>query len=103
MQGNYNVILGRCWIHANCCAPSTLDQCLIQWDDDDVEIVQADTSAEVAMADATFEWRHGNIQCLSGRDLSSYDFISISDGKFVPISVKSASVARLGHINLYNE
>nr|ABA93663.1 retrotransposon protein, putative, unclassified [Oryza sativa Japonica Group] len=32
--------------------------------------VQADTSAEVAMADATFEWRHGNIQCLSGRDLS---------------------------------
>nr|AAM74403.1 Putative retroelement [Oryza sativa Japonica Group] len=70
VQGNYNVILGRCWIHANCCVPSTLHQCLIQWDGDDVEIVQADTSAEVAMADATFEWRHGNIQCLSGRDLS---------------------------------
>lgn len=103
VQGNYNVILGRCWIHANCCVPSTLHQCLIQWDGDDVEIVQADTSAEVAMADATFEWRHGNIQCLSGRDLSSYDFISISDGKFVPISVKPASVARLSHINLYNE
>ena len=103
VQGNYNVILGRCWIHANCCVPSTLHQCLIQWDGDDVEIVQADTSAKVAMADATFEWRHGNIQCLSGRDLSSYDFISISDGKFVPISVKPASVARLSHINLYNE
>ena len=83
--------------------PSTLHQYLIQWDSDDIEIVQADTSAEVAMADATFEWRHGNIQCLSGMDLSSYDFISISNGKFVPISVKSASVARLGHINLCNE
>nr|AAM08815.1 Hypothetical protein [Oryza sativa Japonica Group] len=103
VQGNYNVILGRCWIHANCCAPSTLYQCLIQWDGDDVEIVQADTSADVAMADATFEWRHGNIQCLSGMDLSSYDFISISDGKFVPISVKPASLARLGHVNLCNE
>jgi hypothetical protein len=55
------------------------------------------------MADATFEWRHGNIQCLSGMDLSSYDFISISNGKFVPISVKPASLARLGHITLYNE
>jgi hypothetical protein len=103
VQGNYNVILGRCWIHANCCVPSTLHQCLIQWDGDDVEIVKADTSAEVAMADATFEWRHGNIQCLSGMDLSRYDFISISDGKFVPISVKPASLARLGHVNLYNE
>ena len=66
-------------------------------------MLQADTSAEVAMADAPFEWHHGNIQCLSGRDLSSYDFISISDGKFVPISVKPASVERLSHINLYNE
>ncbi len=39
VQGNYNVILGHCWIHANCCVPSTLHQCLIQWDGDDVEIV----------------------------------------------------------------
>jgi hypothetical protein len=55
MQGNYIVIFGRCWIHANCCVPSTLHQFLIQWDGDDIEIVEADTSAEVAMADATFE------------------------------------------------
>nr|AAM01047.1 putative pol polyprotein [Oryza sativa Japonica Group] len=103
VQGSYNVILGRCWIHANCCVPSTLHQCLIQWDGDDVEIVQADTSTEVAMADAIFEWRHWNIQCLSGMDLSSYDFFSISNGKFVPISVKPAGLARLGHITLCNE
>lgn len=54
VQGNYNIILDRCWIHANCCVPSTLHQCLIQWDGFDIEIVQADTSAKVAMADATF-------------------------------------------------
>ena len=83
--------------------PSTLHQCLNQWDGNDVEIVQADTSAEVAMADATFEWRHGNIQCLSGMDLSSHDFISISNGNFVPISINPASLARLGHINLCSE
>ncbi len=55
------------------------------------------------MADDTFEWRHGNIQCLSGMDLSSHDFISISNGNFVPISINPASLARLGHINLCSE
>ena len=103
VQGNYNVILGRCWIHTNCYVPSTLHQCLIQWDGDDIEIIQADTSPEVAMADASLEWRHGNIQCLSGLDLSSYDFISVSNGSFVSISLKPASIARLGHITLYHE
>jgi hypothetical protein len=29
MQGNYSVILGRDWIHANCCIPSTLHQFVI--------------------------------------------------------------------------
>jgi hypothetical protein len=29
VQGNYSVILGRDWIHANCCIPSTLHQFLI--------------------------------------------------------------------------
>jgi hypothetical protein len=31
VQGNYNTILGRDWIHANHCVPSTLRQFLIQW------------------------------------------------------------------------
>jgi hypothetical protein len=29
VRGNYSVILGRDWIHANCCIPSTLHQFLI--------------------------------------------------------------------------
>jgi hypothetical protein len=29
-KSTYTVLLGRDWIHANCCIPSTLHQCLIQ-------------------------------------------------------------------------
>jgi hypothetical protein len=52
VQGNYSVILGRDWIHANRCVPSTLHQFLIQWIDDEIEVVHADASAYIALADA---------------------------------------------------
>ena len=29
-KGSYSLLLGRDWIHANCCIPSTMHQCLIQ-------------------------------------------------------------------------
>ena len=29
-KGAYNLLLGRDWIHANCCIPSTMHQCLVQ-------------------------------------------------------------------------
>ena len=38
VQGNYNLILGRDWIHANHCVPSTLHQFLVQWIGDEVEM-----------------------------------------------------------------
>jgi hypothetical protein len=53
VQGNYSVILGRHWIHANCCIPSALHQFLIQWIDDEVEVVHADASTYIALADET--------------------------------------------------
>jgi hypothetical protein len=31
-KSTYNVLLGRDWIHTNCCIPSTMHQHLIQWD-----------------------------------------------------------------------
>jgi hypothetical protein len=77
VQGNYSVILGRDWIHANRCVLSTLHQFLIQWVGDDVEIVHADTSACVAMADSPI-WTHDGVRCLSGLDLSECDFLSVS-------------------------
>jgi hypothetical protein len=29
-RGSYNLLLGWDWIHANCCIPSTMHQCIIQ-------------------------------------------------------------------------
>jgi hypothetical protein len=51
VQGSYSLILGREWIHDNPCVPSSLHQFLIQWVDDEVEIVHAKSSA-YATADA---------------------------------------------------
>ena len=49
-KSTYAVLLGRDWIHANCCIPSTMHQCLIQWDGDEVEVVHADDSVEISLA-----------------------------------------------------
>jgi hypothetical protein len=56
LQGNYSVILGRDWIHANTCVLSYLHKFLIQWIDDEIEVVHADASAYIALADATANW-----------------------------------------------
>jgi hypothetical protein len=53
VQGNYSIILGRDWIHANRCIPLTLHHFLIQWIDDEIEVVHANASAYIALADAT--------------------------------------------------
>jgi hypothetical protein len=98
VQGNYSVILGYDWIYANHCIPSTLYQFLIQWIDDEIEVVHADASAYIALADTTTDWQHGSAQCLSGRDLIGYYFFSISKEGFVPISVKLASEDQLGNV-----
>jgi hypothetical protein len=45
VEGNYSLILGGDWIHANQCVHSTLHQMLLQWVGDDVEQVHADASA----------------------------------------------------------
>jgi hypothetical protein len=33
-KSTYTILLGRDWIHANCCIPSMMHQYLIQWDGD---------------------------------------------------------------------
>jgi hypothetical protein len=60
VQGNYSVILGRDWIHVNRCIPSTLHQFLIQWINDEVEVVHTDASTYIAVADVTTDWQHGS-------------------------------------------
>jgi hypothetical protein len=98
VQGNYSAILARDWIHANRRIPSTLHQFLIQWIDDEIEVVHVDALAYIALADVTADWQHGSTQCLSGNDLTGYDFLSVSKEGFVPVSVKSASEAWLSNV-----
>ena len=95
-QGNFSLILGRDWIHANQCVPSTLHQFLVQWVDDDVEIVHGDASACFALADNTSIGVHDDVKCLSGLDLSDYQFISCTKNGFVPAVIKPIE-NRLNH------
>lgn len=50
-KGSYSLLLGRDWIHANCCIPSTMHQTLIQWHEDKVEVIKVDSSISVATVD----------------------------------------------------
>jgi hypothetical protein len=64
-----------------------LHQFLIQWDGEDVEVIHADTSAYVSMDNSSI-WTHEDVKCLSGLDLSDYDFLSVSKDGFVSVHVK---------------
>jgi hypothetical protein len=91
VQDNYAVILGRNWIYANRCNPSTLHQLLIQWIDNEIEVIHTDALAYIALAGAMPDWQHGSTQYLSGKDLTSYDFLSISKDVFMPVSLQLTS------------
>jgi hypothetical protein len=88
VKGCYNVLLGWDWIHANECVPSTLHQCVIQWIGDEVEVVQADEEVWIAMAESQVNNLGRKMECLSGKDLMGYDYISVGNDVFVLISVK---------------
>jgi hypothetical protein len=53
-KGAYSLLLGRDCIHSNCCIPSTMHQQLVQWVDDEVEVVQADDSVSVSNVEPAF-------------------------------------------------
>ena len=82
-QGSYSVLLGRDWIHANCCVPSTMHQSLIQWDGDQIEIVQADKSVNVAIADLSI-WELKGIECISGKAWEG-EFLDVTSDGIQPI------------------
>ena len=99
VQGNFSLILGRDWIHANQCVPSTLHQFLIQWIGDEVEIVPGDTSSFIATADSNSIGANDNVKCLSGLELSDYELISCTKEGFVPATLKPME-NRLNHLML---
>src|ERR1041385_301133 len=88
VQGNYNVILGRDWVHANQCVPSTMHKFFIQWVGDEVEVIHDDNSVCVAMAESSLDWQHPNVTCLTGRDLTEFDFLSATKNGFLPVVLK---------------
>jgi hypothetical protein len=61
-------------------------------------MVHVDVSSYIALADATADWQHGSVRCLSGRNLTGYVFLSVSKEGFVPMSVKLASEAQLSNV-----
>ena len=74
---SYSLLLGRDWIHANCYVPSTMNQCLIQWHGDDVELVHADDSVSIATANPMY-WELEDFECFSSK-LWEGGFIKIND------------------------
>ena len=79
-KGSYSLLLGRGWIHANCCVPTTMHQCLIQWH---VELVHTDESVSIATADPVY-WELEDFECFSS-NLWEGGFIKISDESQQPI------------------
>jgi hypothetical protein len=73
-KSTYIVLLGRDWIHANYCIPSTMHQCLIQWDGDEVEVVHADDSIEISLA-AMSVWDVEDQESISGISLEGCDHV----------------------------
>ncbi|KAK1697923.1 hypothetical protein QYE76_014620 [Lolium multiflorum] len=76
-KSSYAVLLGRDWIHANCCIPSTMHQCVIQWDGDEVEVVQADDSAKISTAGMN-AWETAGQEPLSGINLDDCERIDVT-------------------------
>jgi hypothetical protein len=85
VKGRYNMLLGRDWIHANECVSSTLHQCVIQWVGDEVEVIQADEDVCIAVIVSQVNNQGGKMKCLTGRDLSGYNYVSVGKDGFVPM------------------
>jgi hypothetical protein len=66
----------------------------------EVEIVEADDSACVALTESQGDLQEGEVRCLMGRDLSDYDYVSVSTSGFVPVSVKPMVVNQLKDIGV---
>jgi hypothetical protein len=68
-----------------------------------VEIVKADDSACIALAESQGDLHEGAVKCLTGRDLSNYDYASVGKDGFIPVNVKSMIVTRLKNASVTND
>jgi hypothetical protein len=79
-KSTYTVLLRRDWIHANCCIPSMMHQCLIQWDGKEVEVVHADDSIEISLA-AMSVWDAEDQEPISGISLEGCDRVEATKNR----------------------
>jgi hypothetical protein len=98
VKGKYNILLECDWIHADGCVPSTVHQCIVQWIGDEVEVVMADDTACVVATEMHEDLQDREVCCLSGRDLSGLDYISVGKHGFMLVNVKPTVVGRLENI-----
>jgi hypothetical protein len=73
-KSTYTALLERDWIHTNCCIPSMMHQCLIQWDDDEVEVVHVDDSIKISLAGMSI-WDAEDQESISGNSLEGCDHV----------------------------
>ncbi|KAG8094606.1 hypothetical protein GUJ93_ZPchr0012g21272 [Zizania palustris] len=78
-KGSNILLLDRDWIHAKCCIPLTMHQSLVQWVDDQVEIVPVDKSVIVAIVDLSV-WEMEGVDCISGKAWDDGFLEASSDG-----------------------
>jgi hypothetical protein len=63
-----------------------------------VEVVQADEDMCITVTESQVDIQGGKMKCLTGRDLTGYNYVSIGKDWFVPISVKPMiGATRLAH------
>jgi hypothetical protein len=57
----------------------------------------------VAIAEAQEGLQDGEVKCLTGQDLSEYDYVNVAKWGFVPVNVKPTLVTRLEKMSLIND
>jgi hypothetical protein len=79
-KSTYTVLLRRDWIQAKCCIPSTMHQCLIWWDGDEVEVVHADDTIEISLA-AMSVWDVEDPEPISGISLEGCNHVEATKNR----------------------
>jgi hypothetical protein len=75
---------------------------MIQWVGDELEIVQADDSACIALAESPSDFHDKEVKFFTGRDLSEFDYVSVGQDGFVSVSVKPMIVTRLETVGVHD-
>ena len=66
-----------------------MHQCLIQWIDDTIEVVSADSSFSIASAEA-HTWSYERVSCFSGQ-VGENDFLKVADYELTLIQAVGSS------------